>query len=90
MRGPPGGNIPPELHGRAASHDSLSGRPARTGIPGACDGRLPYALSAVVGARLIMPWSEERYPASMKHLPAWIRRKAIDIANALLEEGCTA
>lgn len=34
-----------------------------------------------------MPWSEERYPASMKHMPAWIRRKAIDIANALLEEG---
>jgi uncharacterized protein YdaT len=34
-----------------------------------------------------MPWSEERYPASMKRLPKWIRTKAIDIANALLEEG---
>jgi uncharacterized protein YdaT len=34
-----------------------------------------------------MPWTEDRYPASMSHLPARVRRKAIEIANALLEEG---
>jgi uncharacterized protein YdaT len=35
----------------------------------------------------LMPWDEDRYPASMSHLPARVRRKAIEIANALLEEG---
>jgi uncharacterized protein YdaT len=34
-----------------------------------------------------MPWDEDRYPASMSHLPPRVRRKAIEIANALLEEG---
>ena len=34
-----------------------------------------------------MPWSSERYPASMKNLPPVVREKAILIANALLEEG---
>ena len=34
-----------------------------------------------------MPWNESTYPASMKHLPAGVRRKAIEIANALLESG---
>ena len=34
-----------------------------------------------------MPWTEIRYPASMKHLPPLVRAKAIEIANALLEEG---
>jgi uncharacterized protein YdaT len=34
-----------------------------------------------------MPWDELRYPASMRNLPARVRRKAIEIANALLEEG---
>jgi len=34
-----------------------------------------------------MPWSAERYPASMKNLPPPVRRKAIEIANALLREG---
>jgi uncharacterized protein YdaT len=34
-----------------------------------------------------MPWSRERYPASMRHLPDRVRAKAIEIANALLEEG---
>ena len=34
-----------------------------------------------------MPWSELYYPRSMEHLPPVVRRKAIDIANALLEEG---
>jgi uncharacterized protein YdaT len=34
-----------------------------------------------------MPWDEDRYPASMSRLPVRVRRKAIEIANALLEEG---
>jgi len=34
-----------------------------------------------------MPWSEERYPPAMAHLPPMVRAKAIEIANALLEEG---
>jgi uncharacterized protein YdaT len=34
-----------------------------------------------------MPWDEANYPVSMKNLPSAIRRKAIDIANALLREG---
>jgi uncharacterized protein YdaT len=32
-----------------------------------------------------MPWTLERYPASMKHLPEPVLEKAIQIANALLE-----
>jgi len=34
-----------------------------------------------------MPWTPERYPASMRHLDAATRMKAIEIANALLDEG---
>lgn len=34
-----------------------------------------------------MPWSNDNYPASMKNLTAEVRRKAIDIANALLDDG---
>lgn len=34
-----------------------------------------------------MPWSEWRYPPSMQSLPSWVRRKAIAIANALLQGG---
>ena len=34
-----------------------------------------------------MPWTTERYPASMKSLPPLAREKAILIANALLEAG---
>lgn len=33
-----------------------------------------------------MPWSKTDYPDSMKNLPDDIRDKAIEIANALLEE----
>lgn len=33
-----------------------------------------------------MPWNEDNYPASMKNLTVEVRRKAIEIANALLEE----
>jgi uncharacterized protein YdaT len=34
-----------------------------------------------------MPWNENYYPASMKRLPAPVRGKAIEIANALLADG---
>jgi len=34
-----------------------------------------------------MPWSELNFPPAMQHLPAPVRAKAIQIANALLEEG---
>ena len=34
-----------------------------------------------------MPWNELYYPPSMHHLPPLVRLKAIEIANALLEEG---
>lgn len=34
-----------------------------------------------------MPWSEDDYPASMRKLAPVTRAKAIEIANALLEEG---
>lgn len=34
-----------------------------------------------------MPWSEYRYPTSMKNLSPLVRSKAIEIANALLAEG---
>jgi uncharacterized protein YdaT len=33
-----------------------------------------------------MPWTKKDYPVSMKNLPAAVRDKAIEIANALLEE----
>lgn len=35
-----------------------------------------------------MPWSPDRYPASMRRLPPVVRLKAVEIANALLAEGC--
>lgn len=34
-----------------------------------------------------MPWAEKDYPDSMKNLDPKVRRKAIDIANAMLAEG---
>jgi len=34
-----------------------------------------------------MPWTEDRYPPSMRRLTPRTREKAIEIANALLEEG---
>ena len=34
-----------------------------------------------------MPWSAEYFPPSMKNLPHVVREKAIDVANALLDEG---
>ncbi len=35
---------------------------------------------------IVMPWTESNYPVSMKNLPAEVRRKAIEIANALFEQ----
>lgn len=34
-----------------------------------------------------MPWSDNDYPISLKNLTPEVRDKAIEIANALLEEG---
>lgn len=34
-----------------------------------------------------MPWNMKDFPASMKNLNKLTRKKAIDIANALLDEG---
>lgn len=34
-----------------------------------------------------MPWTKNDYPPAMKNLPAKVRNKAIEIANAILEEG---
>lgn len=34
-----------------------------------------------------MPWKKGDYPPSMKNLEPRVRNKAIEIANALLEEG---
>lgn len=34
-----------------------------------------------------MPWNMKDYPVSMKNLEPLIRKKAIDIGNALLEDG---
>lgn len=33
-----------------------------------------------------MPWNKTNYPNSMKNLPVKVRNKAIEIANALLDE----
>lgn len=34
-----------------------------------------------------MPWNMRDYPVSMKNLPELVRKKAIDIGNALLADG---
>jgi uncharacterized protein YdaT len=34
-----------------------------------------------------MPWTAQRYPVAMRYLPEPVRRKSIEIANALLDEG---
>lgn len=34
-----------------------------------------------------MPWTKDEYPVSMKNLSTRVRSKAVEIANALLEEG---
>jgi uncharacterized protein YdaT len=34
-----------------------------------------------------MPWNSDDFPIAMKHLPPLVREKAIEIANALLEDG---
>lgn len=35
-----------------------------------------------------MPWHDLNYPQAMNRLPPPVRQKAIEIANALLHEGC--
>lgn len=34
-----------------------------------------------------MPWTKKDYPPAMKNLPVKVRNKAVEIANAILEEG---
>lgn len=34
-----------------------------------------------------MPWTWQKYPDAMKNLPVRVRHKAIEIANALIEDG---
>ena len=34
-----------------------------------------------------MPWTKSNYPPSLKNFMAPVRNKAIEIANALLDEG---
>ena len=34
-----------------------------------------------------MPWTDDYFPAAMRHLSVEARRKATEIANALLDEG---
>ena len=34
-----------------------------------------------------MPWNANYFPVSMRHLSQAVRAKAIEIANALLDEG---
>lgn len=34
-----------------------------------------------------MPWTNKNYPDSMKNLPVKVRHKAIEIANAILDDG---
>lgn len=34
-----------------------------------------------------MPWDNNDYPSSLKNLDTTVRKKAIDIANAMLDEG---
>jgi uncharacterized protein YdaT len=35
----------------------------------------------------VMPWNKEDYPDSLKNFTAPVRNKAIEIANALLDDG---
>nr|WP_274649325.1 DUF2188 domain-containing protein [Paenibacillus humicola] len=35
-----------------------------------------------------MPWTKDDYPDSLKNFTAPVRAKAVEIANALLEDGC--
>lgn len=34
-----------------------------------------------------MPWTKDDYPVSLKNLSPEVREKAVEIANALLEDG---
>src|SRR5690625_4000864 len=39
------------------------------------------------GGNNSMPWTVNDYPSSMKNLPHATKKKAIDIANAMIDEG---
>ena len=46
-----------------------------------------FALFPVINTKnKTMPWTKSDYPNSMKNLPAKVRGKAIEIANALLRK----
>ena len=49
---------------------------------------LIYGIKIVVNflKNYVMPWTKKDFPNSMKNLPEAVRNKAIEIANALLEE----
>jgi uncharacterized protein YdaT len=36
---------------------------------------------------MVMPWTRKNYPDSLKNFMAPVRNKAVEIANALLEQG---
>jgi len=36
-----------------------------------------------------MNWTPDHYPESMRRLPGHVRLKAIEIANAMLADGCS-
>jgi uncharacterized protein YdaT len=36
---------------------------------------------------MVMPWTNKNYPDSLKNFMAPVRNKAVEIANALLEQG---
>jgi hypothetical protein len=57
--------------------------PAQAGIQAA----QPSLDPRLRGNDRFMPWNEDYYPPAMTHLAPPVRSKAIEIANALLEEG---
>jgi uncharacterized protein YdaT len=44
-------------------------------------------MPSIIERPVAMPWNGSYYPPSMRNLPLEVRLKAIEIANALLEEG---
>lgn len=44
-------------------------------------------MTLLIQKELIMPWNNGDYPQSYKNQPEKLRQKAVEIANALLEEG---
>jgi uncharacterized protein YdaT len=46
-----------------------------------------YIVLKFLKGGCIMPWTKRNYPVSMKNLDPRVRGKAVEIANALLEDG---